>query len=57
MRVFENIKHRWNNYIKKLGEANSQNFGDQKLDCCSLNRKDQPDVHPAATVRKEDPHD
>ncbi len=56
MRMLENLKRRWNNYIKKLGEANAHNFGDQKLDCCSLNRKDQPEVHTAATVGKEDFH-
>ncbi len=57
MHILKSLKQRWNNYLKKLGEANTQNFGDQKLDCCSLNRKDQPEVHAAATVRKEDPHD
>lgn len=57
MHILESLKQRWNTYLKKLGEANTQNFGDQKLDCCSLNRKAQPDVHAAATVRKEDPHD
>ena len=57
MRVLERLKQRWNNYLKKLGDANAQNFGDQKLDCCSLNRKDQPEIQAAATVRREDPHD
>ncbi|MEA5030783.1 MAG: LDCC motif putative metal-binding protein [Sphaerochaetaceae bacterium] len=56
MHMLESLKQRWNNYIKKLGEANAHNFGDQKLDCCSLNRKDQPESQPDTTVRKEDPH-
>lgn len=27
------------NFIKKLGEANDQSFGNGKLDCCGLNKK------------------
>ncbi|MEA4827207.1 LDCC motif putative metal-binding protein [Clostridium sp. JNZ J1-5] len=26
------------NYIKKLAEENSKAFGNEKLDCCGLNR-------------------
>lgn len=52
MRLFKNIKDRWNSYLKRLAEANSRNFGDQRLDCCSLNR-DAPDKEPAeGTVTK-----
>ena len=38
MKFFKNIKVRWNAYLKRLAEANNRNFGDQRLDCCSLNR-------------------
>jgi hypothetical protein len=38
-KFFKNIKVRWNDYLKKMAEANDRNFGDQRLDCCSLNRK------------------
>lgn len=46
MRLFKNIKDRWNSYLKRLAEANSRNFGDQRLDCCSLNR-DATEKEPA----------
>lgn len=39
MKFFKNIKVRWNDYLKKMAEANDRTFGDQRLDCCSLNRK------------------
>lgn len=31
-------KKLWEKFIKNLAAANQQQFGNQKLDCCDLNR-------------------
>ena len=49
MKFFKNIKVRWNDYLKKMAEANDRNFGDQRLDCCSLNRKSE-DMDPTGDI-------
>lgn len=30
------------NLLKKIEEQNKETFGDAKLDCCDLNKKDSP---------------
>ena len=30
------------NLLKKIEEQNKETFGDTKLDCCDLNKKDSP---------------
>lgn len=47
MSILTNIKNRWNDYLTKLAEANKRSFGDQKLDCCDLNRPHQSTNSPA----------
>ena len=42
MRFFKNIKMRWNAYLKRMGEANSKNYGDNRLNCCTLNQNNEP---------------
>lgn len=39
MKIFKLIKNRWNKFLKKLAEENKKSFGDQKLDCCTMNKK------------------
>ncbi|WP_326906765.1 LDCC motif putative metal-binding protein [Sedimentibacter sp. MB31-C6] len=34
------LKKIYNNFIKKLAEENNKSFGNEKLDCCGLNRND-----------------
>ena len=38
MKVFINIKERWEAYLKRLAKANTLIYGDNRLDCCALNR-------------------
>ena len=45
MKVFKNIKMRWNKYLKKIAEANSRNNGGNRLDCCTLNQNNEPVNH------------
>ncbi|WP_311370569.1 LDCC motif putative metal-binding protein [Anaerococcus hydrogenalis] len=40
MKIFKAIKNRWNKFLKKLAEENKKSFGDQKLDCCTMNKKE-----------------
>ena len=41
MSLRQKIKEKWNNYLKRLSEANREVFGREPLDCCKLNRKPQ----------------
>lgn len=34
----KNIIKKW---LEKLGEANKESFGSERLDCCKLGREDQ----------------
>ena len=42
MKVFISIKERWEAYLKRLAKANTLNYGDNRLDCCALNRMPYP---------------
>ncbi len=33
------IKEIFKKFIEKIGNENSKNFGDQRMDCCDLNKK------------------
>jgi hypothetical protein len=33
-----NIKKSINKYLERMAEANKKNFGNARLDCCSLNK-------------------
>ena len=57
MRILESFKKRWTNYIERLGAANARNFGDEKLDCCSLNRTTQAEARSTVPIGKEVPHE
>ncbi len=30
----------WKNFIRRLGESNRKEYGNKRLDCCSINRED-----------------
>lgn len=39
MKIFESIKNRWENFLKNLAKENKKSFGNEKLDCCSMNKR------------------
>ena len=39
-----NLKQKWNDYLKRLGKTNKELFGDGHLRCCNLN-KNEPYRH------------
>lgn len=39
MNFFKKVKKSWNEYLERLGESNSKEFGDQPMSCCSVNKK------------------
>ncbi len=41
MKIFGNIKKRWDAYLARLGEANKKNFGSGSLECCKLNQYEE----------------
>ncbi|MFV0440122.1 MAG: LDCC motif putative metal-binding protein [Lachnospirales bacterium] len=36
------IKKAYNNFIKTLVKANNEEFGNNKLDCCKVNKEEKP---------------
>lgn len=41
MGLWTRIKKAFQNYLNTLAEDNKKTFGEGKLDCCNLNKKDQ----------------
>lgn len=41
----------WQKFLEKLAQANKQSFGEERLDCCNLNRTDA--VKPEAQPKKQ----
>ena len=39
MKLFATLKKSWTEYLERLGESNSKEFGDQPMSCCSVNKK------------------
>lgn len=39
MKIFENIKNRWQRFLKNLAKENKESFGNERLDCCKMNQK------------------
>lgn len=39
MNFFKKVKKSWNEYLERLGESNSKEFGNQPMSCCSVNKK------------------
>ena len=40
MKIFESIKNRWKKFLKNLAEENKKSFRNEKLDCCSMNKRE-----------------
>ena len=40
MKIFESIKNIWEKFLKNLAKENKKSFGNERLDCCSLNKKE-----------------
>ncbi|EGF12691.1 LDCC motif putative metal-binding protein [Dialister micraerophilus] len=40
MKIFESIKNRWKKLLKNLAEENKKSFGNEKLDYCSMNKRE-----------------
>ncbi len=37
----KNIKIKWNRYLEKMAKTNEKLYGNQRLDCCGMNKKPQ----------------
>ena len=37
--MFGNIKRKWNRYLERLAAVNEKLYGQQRLDCCSMNHR------------------
>jgi len=44
------IKRSFNRYLERMAEENRKNFGNQRLDCCTINKRPKPQTanRPAA---------
>lgn len=40
MKIFESIKNRWEKFLKNLAKENKKSFGNERLDCCSINKRE-----------------
>lgn len=40
MKIFELIKNKWEKFLKNLAEENKKSFGNERLDCCSMNKRE-----------------
>ncbi len=36
---FKRLKKKWNRYLERMAESNKKQYGNNKLDCCDLNKK------------------
>ncbi|MDY3118365.1 MAG: LDCC motif putative metal-binding protein [Peptoniphilus sp.] len=39
MKFFENLKKKWQGLLNKLADENKKSFGEEPLDCCTMNQK------------------
>jgi len=37
-KFFRKLKEKWNRYLERLAESNKELYGNQRLDCCGLNK-------------------
>lgn len=51
MKLLEQIKQAFNNYLARLGKSNQELFGSGTPDCCKLNRPAN-----SRTARAQDKH-
>lgn len=40
MKIFKSIKNRWEKFLENLAKENKKSFGNEKLDCCSMNKRE-----------------
>lgn len=45
MKLFEHVKHAFNNYLIRLEKSNQELFGSGTPDCCKLNRSADSKMH------------
>jgi hypothetical protein len=38
MKIWRKLKNSFNRFLENLAEENKKSFGNDKLDCCQLNR-------------------
>jgi len=38
-RFFKRLKENWDRYLERMAESNKKLYGNQRLDCCDLNKK------------------
>ena len=36
--MFAKLKQKWREFLARLAKENEEQFGDEKLDCCNLNK-------------------
>ncbi|WP_257993154.1 LDCC motif putative metal-binding protein [Finegoldia magna] len=41
MKIFSKIKKNFENFLKKLSNENKNTFGEERLDCCTMNKQDK----------------
>ena len=40
MKIFKSIKNKWEKFLENLAKENKKSFGNEKLDCCSMNKRE-----------------
>ena len=50
--MFGSLKIKWNRYLERLASVNEKLYGDERLDCCSMNGPDPA----AAQFKQPQPH-
>jgi hypothetical protein len=43
--IFKILKLKINNYLERLARENQKNFGNDKLDCCALNKNSRGEIY------------
>ena len=38
-KFFKKLKEKWDRYLERLAESNKELYGNQRLDCCGLNKR------------------
>lgn len=41
MKMWENLKRAYRNWLSRLGKSNQETFGGETPDCCKLNQSDK----------------
>lgn len=45
MSILKKIKEAYNHFLENLAKENQKAFGEGKLDCCDLKKKNNPSTH------------